>query len=136
MNRPYRTCTSCGLLGAGTLFTDTTNYRRRAISTKIIIVITDGNANLLSSGGLCCGDGNPLTGALVPGESPNCDDGLWQTLEPLGCFTDINNTKTAVQQMVPGVSIFAIGVGSLVNQDTLRVIGMQKPKTSFFSTFC
>jgi hypothetical protein len=92
-------------------------------------VITDGNANTLNSSwdptgqSLCCGDGNPITSALVPGVSPNCDDGLWQTYAPLGCFTDINNTKSQVMAMVPGVTIFAIGVGPYVNPETLAVIG-------------
>jgi hypothetical protein len=40
----------------------------------------------------------------------------------LGCFTDINNTKNQVMQMVPGVTIFAIGVGPAVNPETLAVI--------------
>lgn len=124
----FRTCTACGLYGAGKLFTDTANYRKRAQSSQVIIVITDGNANTLNSSwdptgnSLCCGDGNPITSALVPGISPNCDDGLWQTYAPLGCFTDINNTKTQVMNMVPGVTIFAIGVGPAVNPETLAVI--------------
>lgn len=75
---------------------------------------------------LCCGDGDLTTSALVPGRDPNCDDGQWQTYSPLGCFTDINNTKTQVLSMVPGVSIFAIGVGPDVNPETLKVIGMIK----------
>ena len=72
----------------------------------------------------CCGDGDLTTSALVPGRDPNCDDGQWQTYAPLGCFTDINNTKNQVMAMVPGVSIFAIGVGPAVNPDTLKVIGI------------
>ncbi len=62
--------------------------------------------------------------ALIPGERPeeDCIDGLWQTHAPLGCFTDINATRSQVQEMVPGVSIFAIGVGPKVNNDTLKVI--------------
>jgi len=124
----YRTCTACGLYGAGKLFTDTAYYKKRATSSQVIIVITDGNANTLNSSwdatgeSRCCGDGDLSTSALVPGRDPNCDDGQWQTYAPIGCFTDINNTKAQVMSMVPGVSIFAIGVGPAVNPDTLKVI--------------
>jgi hypothetical protein len=137
----FRTCTSCGIYGAGQLFLSPT-YKKRQSSTKVIIVITDGNANIQNASNqprgvpeVCCGDGNPVTQALVPGKDPNCDDGLWQNYFPYGCFYDITSVRQQVEAQVPGVTVFAVGVGEKVNTDTLKVIGMVERNLSYFEHF-
>jgi len=72
-----RTCTSCGLFAAGQLFLDSYYTQRRGAS-KVIIVITDGNANVLNSSygydQSCCGEFDDFaTGSLVPGSDVGCD---------------------------------------------------------------